>query len=80
MLQTRRKGRSKQQQQTGNLDMTNLEQQAMNACKGYMTGYAMPFQEPVIRSLEQQGLVEVISYDPLDGGLYYVAARQSDAS
>ena len=60
--------------------MTRLEQQALDACKGYMTGYAMPFQEPIIRGLEQQGLVEVVSYDPLDGGLYYVATHKPESA
>ena len=47
-----------------------LEEQALDAC-ATVTGYALPFQESVIRSLELKGLVSVLSRDPIEGGLYY---------
>ena len=52
------------------MNIQSLEQQALAACE-YVAGYALPFQEHIIRGLELRGLVTVLSYDPIEGGLYY---------
>ena len=59
-------------------NMDDLKQQALIAAHPF-GGSAQKFQEPVIRKLEDEGLVEVVSYEPTDGSLNYVLTDAGQA-